>query len=143
MWHLHGTTGENGLTHKLNVFFDDDLDENAEDGGPGQAINKYLPKAQDIQDKLRDTLDAGPMPDVPDGPAVAGPENRNWWEQPNARRGLETVEKKLDHDTWTFGHHSGSHFPLAVFTRNVSRRSPEAVRGRNKKKTWTGWKSFH
>ena len=126
------------LTHKLNVFLVDDLDENEENGGPGQSMDKYLPKSQDIQAKLKDTLDPGPMRGVPDGPAAAGPANRKWWEQPNQRSGLETVEKKLDHDTWTFGHHNGSHFPLAVFTRNVGRRGSSATRRRHKNKTWSG-----
>ena len=82
----------------MQLFLYDDLDENDENGGPGQSMDKYLPKSQEIQDKLKDTLDPGPMRAVPDEPAVAGPANRNRWEQPSQRLGLETVERKLDHD---------------------------------------------
>ena len=42
-----------------------ELDEHEENGGPGQSLQTYLPKGQDIRDKLIDTF-----PECP--PAVAG-----------------------------------------------------------------------
>ena len=35
-----------------------DLDELEENGGPGQSLHSYLPKAQDLTEKLKDTFDA-------------------------------------------------------------------------------------
>ena len=132
-------------------------------GGPGQTLKTYLPKTDDILDKIKRSLEpvavASKDEDEPGGdasavagqttapPAVAGPPavaaKGKASRQPNQRQGLAVREKRLDIDIWMYqgANHKGSHFPLAAFTANVGRRSEERYVERSKrrqtKKQWT------
>ena len=125
-------------------------------GGPGQKLQTYLPKADDDITKIKGSLEpvavASKREDEPGGdapavagqttapPAVAGKGKAS--RQPNERQGLAVREKRLDMDIWMYqgANHKGSHFPLAAFTKNVGRRSEERYVERSKrrqaKKQW-------
>ena len=129
----------------MNIFDDGwwTLDEHERNGGPGQTLFTYLPKADDIESKVKVSLE----------PAVAGGEAEETAKgkdkgkdkgkgkgkgKPNQRMGLSVREKRLDADTWRYRgkQHNGAHFPLAAFTANVGRRSEERYVQRNKRYGW-------
>ena len=103
------------------------LEQEEENGGPGQPLETYLPKTQDLKEKLECTFK----------PAVAGTALvATKGAQKGKRCGLEVREKRLDVDIWKFEgkNYKGSHFPLALFTRNVGRRSEERYVARQRRK---------
>ena len=128
-----------------NIFDDGwwELDELEENGGPGQSLATYLPKAQDIREKVQESFPAavaaiakGQGKDDPSAVADKG-KGKGKGKGKNLRSGLTFREKRLAIDVWMFQgkNHKGSHFPLAAFTNNVGRRSEEryvarASRGR-------------
>ena len=108
-------------------------------GGPGQTLFTYLPKADDIQDKVRVTLEpAVAEHNAETAVAAKGKGKGKGKGKPNQRLGLTVKEKRLDASTWRYqgAQHKGAHFPLAAFTANVGRRSEERYVERNKR----GWK---
>ena len=105
---------------------EDDFDRIEANGGPGMPLKTYLPKAeQDQGKKLLPSLTPSNA-----SAAVAATAARS-----RVAGCLKVKEKRLDIETWTCQgkHHKGSHFPICVFTNNVSRRSPEAHERRQKK----------
>lgn len=124
------------------------LDEIEEHGGPGQSLHTYLPKSQEIIEKLKDTFDAAVAAEGPekgkgkgkgkdkDDAAVAG-KGKGKGKKQNQREGLTVREKRLNVVTWMHQgkNHKGSHFPLAAFTNNVGRRSEERYVARANRRT--------
>ena len=110
-------------------------------GGPGQTLATYLPKAEDLLIKIKNSMEpvevaskgkGKPGGDAPAvavqttaPPAVKGKGKGKG--KVNQRQGLTVREKRLDIDTWMYkgDNHKGSHFPLAAFTNNVGRRSDD------------------
>ena len=132
----------------FSILSDDawwELDEHEENGGPGQSLQTYLPKAQDITEKLRDSLEPAVADDgagkgkpqekgdPTQNPAVAG--IKGGGKSKGKRTCLTVREKRLDLAVWRFrgDNHKGSHFPLAAFTNNVGRRSEERFIARAEK----------
>ena len=121
-----------------------ELDDVEENGGPGQSLATFLPKAQDLIEKVRDSFPAAVAATEKgqgkgNPPAVAEPEKgKGKGKGKNTRTGLTIREKRLDIDVWKFQgkNHKGSHFPLAAFTNNVGRRSEERYIARSNR----GWK---
>ena len=117
------------------------LDEHEENGGPGQSLSTYLPKGQDLPEKLRETFTECPPAVAGKGQSKTGQDDeRIKGKGKNKRAGLEVREKRLDVNVWKYQGklHKGSHFPLAAFTRNVGRRSTERYEAR--KNRWYGEK---
>ena len=105
-------------------------------GGPGQLLAYYHPKEADIDDKLRPTLISSRESAAA---AAQGGEKKGKWKRKEANGGLKMVEKRLDVKLWSSGGTNlGRHFPLATFTQNPCRRSPDAYEKRQKK-TWGKW----
>ena len=99
--------------------------------GLGQTLQTYLAKGDDGGKKIHDSLEPLPMTieeeDETESAAVAD----------RKKNPLKWKGKTLDITHWKYRgqHHKGSHFPLAVFTNNPSRRSETAfVRRANKQK---------
>ena len=106
---------------------EDDFDRIEANGGPGMPLKTYLPKAeQDQGKKLLPSLTQSNA-----SAAVAATAARS-----RVAGCLKVKEKRLNIETWTCQgkHHKGSHFPICVFTNNVSRRSPDAHERRQKKR---------
>ena len=112
------------MNHNSPGSFFDTWDIN---GGPGCTLGTYLPKAEDLREKLlpslqpRFTMQKPPaVADAPkgEGKAAVAAGERNF---------LRIREKRLDAKEWGEGgrRHKGSHFPLCVFTNNTGRRSEE------------------
>ena len=125
------------VSPKVNMNWFDEawwtLRDHEENGGPGQTLYTYLPKAQELEDKLQSSFE-------PLEPAVAGTDDAvvakgkgkgksktKSKATPSQRMGLTVREKRLDAETWEWRgkFHKGAHFPLAAFTNNVGRRSEE------------------
>ena len=107
--HANDDTGffweENVNTEKFLIF--------ERDGAPGFELSCYLPK-ENVQQKVRESLTPSLSPQA--------------LEQQKAELGLfKTLEKrlKIEHFECQGTHQKGSHYPLAVFTKNPSWRSPE------------------
>ena len=136
----------------MNIFDEGwwKLNEHEPNGGPGQALFVYLPKADDIENKVRVSLE----PAVAEGEAEESAKGKDKGKgkgkdkgkgkgkgKPNQRTGLSVKEKMLDASIWRYQgkQHSGAHFPLAAFTDNVGRRSEERYVERNKRYGKHGW----
>ena len=118
----------------MNIFHDAwwTLDEHERNGGPGQTLSTYLPKADDIQQKLADSLE----PAVAENPQKGKDKGKGKGKgKPNQRMGLSVKEKRLDAKTWRYQgkQHNGAHFPLAAFTNSTGRRSEERYLERRKR----------
>ena len=117
-----------------NIWADDIKDTLAKlqkNAGPGQTLETYLPKQGDGSKKIHDSLEPLPMTieeeDETESAAVAN----------DKRNPLRWKGKTLDITHWKYKgqNHKGSHFPLALFTHNPSRRSEVAfVRRANNRK---------
>ena len=106
----------------------------AANGGPGQLVATYLPKHASLLDKLRETLECT-YADERRTSAVADTRRA-----PHDR--VRVREKRLDVEVWKYrgANHKGSHFPLACFTNNISRRSPQRYKERNAtRRDGSGW----
>ena len=118
-----------------------DFEYYPETRGPGKRIKMYLPPGKNLKDKFSMLLHT-PWPTTDSLRAVAlardgDPQSRILNDKPEAgRRWLKTNEKRLPNTVWAKDgrFHSGSHFPLLVFTANECRRSEEAWLSRAKKK---------
>ena len=105
-------------------------------GDPGQSFSTYLPKGQDFEAKLRPTL----SPSAESAAVAALDEETERWQKgrvkgnKNSRR-LKIVEKNMDPNMWKIGgkQYKGSHFPLVAYTKNTSRRSPDANERRHRR----------
>ena len=76
----------------MNIFYDAwwTLDEHERNGGLGQTLSTYLPKADDIQQKLADSL--GPA--VAENPQKGKDKGKGKGKgKPNQRNGLRVEEK--------------------------------------------------
>ena len=131
-------------TYTTNVFHDhmwklDYLEENA---GPGQNMKSFLPKAQDITEKLQDTFGAAVADEVSAvadrGEKGKGKGKNKGHTQPSYRVCLTVKQKTLNIDTWLCKNQNlkGSHFPLAAFTNNTGRRSEERYIARSNRRKW-------
>ena len=103
----------------------DDYDRIEKDGGPGQPLLCYLPRAEmDMKKKLGPSL-------IPSDASAAVAASA-WSDR--AQSGFKVREKRLQADIWKCNgeHYKGSHFPICVFTNNVGRRSPERLTERMK-----------
>ena len=117
-----------------NIWADDimhTLPKIKRNGGPGQTLETYLPKGGDGSKKIHDSLEPLPMTieeeDETESAAVAD----------RKKYVVKWKGKTLDITHWTYKgqNHKGSHFPLALFTHNPSRRSEGAfVRRINNRK---------
>ena len=110
--------------------------------GPGMPLKTYLPKAEDIVEKLRPSLTLGAHTAVAEA----------WDEEEGSKVGrslLKVKEKRLEAEFWKFQgeNHKGSHFPVCAFTDNVGRRSNVKFLERSKKAADRQWKrgpgSYH
>ena len=105
--------------------------------GPGQTLATYLPKDIDLSKKIYDSLEPLPIKieeeDETQSAAVAETE----------KIPLKWKGKPLDVEIWRYKgeHHKGSHFPLALFTDNQSRRSEQAYCRRSDKSKNKRWKT--
>ena len=107
---------------------------NTNNGGPGQTLSTYLPKAENLEKKVADSLD----PAVAENPQKGNDKGQGKGKgKPNRRQGLSVIEKRLCASTWRCQgkQHNGAHFPLAAFTANVGRRSEARYVARNER----GW----
>ena len=103
----------------------------------------YLPKTQDIREKMHDTFGAAVADEVSavadhggKGKGIAndkGKGKNKGRAQPSTRVGLTVRQKPLDIETWLCQSRNfkGSHFPLAAFTNNKGRRSEERFLARS------------
>ena len=87
-------------------------------------MTSFIPKGLDLQflRACKETLTPSD-----DSAAVAAKDHR-----PLKRSTMTFNEKRLDMRIWQLNgnHQKGSHFPICVFTNNVSRRSPEKLEER-------------
>lgn len=96
------------------------FDRCAINGGPGQPLPMYLPKAEKyLANQLTDTLTPSAASEAAVAAKGAGKGQRNV-------QCLRVREKRLSADLWRCDgqQYSGSHFPICTFTNNVGRRSP-------------------
>ena len=90
-------------------------------------MTSFIPKSLDLQflHACKETLTPSS-----DSAAVAARDHR-----PLKRFTMTFNEKRLDIRIWQFNgnHQKCSHFPICVFTNNISRRSPEKLEERYKR----------
>ena len=105
--------------------------------GPGQPLAVYLPKDLDLSKKIYDSLEPLPIKieeeDETQSAAVAETE----------KIPLKWKGKPLAVEIWRHKgqHYKGSHFPLALFTDNQSRRSEQAYCRRSDKSKNKRWEN--
>ena len=102
--------------------------------GPGKMLQSYLPKAAPVEDKMRAFL----TPSDDSVAAVADFERRMAHKGPRVwvPHPFRVRQRILDDKIWhgAFGNaRNGAHFPLAAFTHNTARRSPEKTAVRAEK----------
>ena len=121
-----------------NIWADDIkrlLPQLRKNAGPGQTLETYLPKEVDGSKKIHDSLEPLPMTieeeDETESAAVAA----------RKKNPLKWKGKTLDIDEWKYKgtNHKGSHFPLAAWSGNQSRRSEEAFIRRANKQMARQW----
>ncbi len=111
--------------HEADAESDDGFPVIQSKHGPGQHLATYLPKNVEPEEKLRPFL----SPD-PHSAAVAAMQQSR---ESRSDGCFKDRQKPLLKELWEFrgAHQYGSHFPIAVFTDNVSQRSREGQRRRN------------
>ena len=118
--------------------------------GPGMSLATFLPKAADLVEKLKPSLEAADVSAVAgqSSSAVAGQSSTavaGQRKERNERSHLKVKEKRLEAELWKYKgeNHKGSHFPICAFTGNVGRRSDERFRARKERgeerrgRSWT------
>ena len=111
--------------------------------GPGQEVHCYLPKNTTLQARFKLLLKQ-PCETKADLVAAALARDRNEstriglrdTQPADACRWLRTTEKRLTSAVWAHNgaYHGGAHFPLMVYTSNLSRRSERAYTERQNSK---------
>ena len=102
-------------------------------GGPGMPLSTYLPKAEDLCEKLRPSLTGQPRPEgLGLLEAIEATDGNANEARSGGRAVLKTNEKRLEVELYKYKGeiHKGSHFPICVFTSNPGRRSLERYEGR-------------
>ena len=124
--------------------------------GPGMPLATFLPKAADLVEKLKPSLEAEDVSAVAgqsssevagqSSTAVAGQQKER-----NERSHLKVNEKRLEAELWKYKgeNRKGSHFPICAFTGNVGRRSDERFLARKargeerarkaEERRWSSW----
>ena len=124
--------------------------------GPRQPLSSYLPKRLSNREKLVRFLTPQSQIPIPLDPkaAVAAPSANGAQDDgdDNDKAVFKVKEKRLDPELWRIDGESykGSHFPIAAFTNQVGRRSPEKHQKRQNRQWakygwgsngWTSWGS--
>ena len=98
--------------------------------GPGQTIQRYLPRKGDGPKKVKDSVEPQPMTieeeDETEPPAVAA----------GKKKLIKWKGKTLLMKDWMYKgqNHKGTHFPLVCYTKNPGRRSKQGLCHRERQK---------